>query len=478
MMELGSGINGSSGDGTGDVAVDATLKAQLKGLPYYMVRNFWVFLIFLAFVVARYVQLGARRDILAQIRIEFLLGMTVIIFVGMQLGSRKPEIGESKPILISIALLFGAMLIQLPLAADPVLAREIFLDRVVKFAILTFLMVMMIESPRYLRMFLAVFLFSVFYITFEAVRGLISGGLVWENQGIQRLHGAVPIYQHANSLGGVAMGSLPFVVFLFPIIKNWLLRLGLLALTATSLVCVIYSGSRTAYLGLLAFIIWWWFQSANKGKFLIKLFIFGAVFLSIIPDQYIERFKSIGGQEKEGRSTETRIVILEDALTIFLENPLGVGVASFSAARIARFGRHQDTHNLYLEVATNLGIQGLLIFLAMIWVIMAAYRRSLIYLRSQKDRLKPLLFDEKVPIPVKRKILEHGRDLDFLIAVAQSAGGFILIRLVLGMFGMDLYEVYWWFGSGLAIILTGLAVNAEKNTLVLQELVKGSSGNF
>ena len=32
----------------------------------------------------------------------------------------------------------------------------------------------------------------------EAVRGLISGSLVWGNQGIMRLHGSVPRYGHPN----------------------------------------------------------------------------------------------------------------------------------------------------------------------------------------------------------------------------------------------------------------------------------------
>ncbi len=103
------------------------------------------------------------------------------------------------------------------------------MDRVIKFAFLTFFMAVMIESPRQMRLFLAAFLFSTFYVTQEAVRGLISGGLVWQNQGVMRLHGAVPIYAHPNSLAGVAMGCIPFVAFLFPHTRRWWLKLALLA---------------------------------------------------------------------------------------------------------------------------------------------------------------------------------------------------------------------------------------------------------
>lgn len=456
MAELGG--NAGAGAYGGD-----TLAVALR-LPRYPVRNFTVFLAFLAFVVARYVQLGARRDILATLRFEFLLGLLVIVLVGFQMASRKPVIGRAMPMLVCITLLFIAMIVQLPFAGDPVMAQKIFMDRVIKFALLTFFMLVMIESPRYLRWFLTAFLFSVFYITFEAVQGLVSGALVWQNQGIDRLHGAVPIYEHPNSLGGVAMGALPFVVFLLGRVRRRLVKLGLLALAGTSTLCVIYSGSRTAYVGLLAFFLWWFFQSERKGRFLLVGAIAGGIALAAMPQQYIERFMSIGGQEKEGRSKETRIQILEDAWIILQENPLGVGVASFPAVRQIRFNRKQDTHNLYLEVATNLGWQGLAIFLALVGVMMAEFRRVTFGFRRQIRQLMAAGRVPGVPPPLRRRMGLHVEDLRFMIATAQASAGFIAIRLVLGLFGMDLYEVYWWFGAGLALVLSSLLVTSRRNT--------------
>ena len=85
--------------------------------------------------------------------------------------------------------------------------------------------------------------------------------------------------------------------------------------------------------------------------------------MPLIPSGYIERAETIFTQkDKEGNSTGTRKEILRDAWTVFLDNPLGVGVGAFPAVRQQRFGRTQDTHILYLEIGTNLGIQGLIIF--------------------------------------------------------------------------------------------------------------------
>lgn len=459
---LGSGSVGHPGD-----------LSEVRSVWHFPRRDFWVFLFFLAFVVARYIQIGARRDILATVRFEFLLGMIVVGLACWQLGTRKPALGNSRNILILISLLFVAMLVQLPFAADPVMARKIFNDRVIKFAILTFLMVVMIESPRFLRLFLVAFLFSVFYITLESVRGLITGGLIWENQGILRLHGAVPIYKHPNSLGGVAMGTVPFVVFLMPYFKRWWQKLWLLAVSASSLVCVVYSGSRTAYVGLLAFVLWWWLQSKHKGRWLVRALILGVLILMILPGQYIERFQSIGGKEKEGRSKETRMVILEDAWQIFTENPLGVGVASFPAVRMQRFGRMQDTHNLFLEVGTNLGVQGLAVFLILVGAFMVSYHRMATSFERQRQYLRRVRWGPGKSPLLGKLVMEHDRNLGFLAATAHATGGFIFIRLALGMFGMDLYEVYWWFGAGIAIVLSGMEPRTRKITQALAASVTG-----
>jgi hypothetical protein len=64
---------------------------------------------------------------------------------------------------------------------------------------------------------------------------------------------------------------------------------------------------------------------------------------------------------------------------------------------------------------------------------------------------------------------EHHRNLGLLIATGQAAGGFI--RLVLGKFGMDLYEVYWRFSAVLAIILSGMEPRTRLITGSLLEAV-------
>jgi len=436
--------------------------ASLRLKHSYPKCQFWMFLVFLTFVVARYIQINARMDILAVIRLEFLLGGASVALAIAYRSGHPLDLSRSRALVAAIALLFGAMIIQLPMAADPAVARLIFNDRVFKFALLAFLMVAFVESASYLRLFQMTFLYSIFYITLEATQGLISGGLVWENQGIMRLHGAVPMYGHPNSLGGVALGSLPFLWYYWSEFRSFLYRVGILAFATTSIICIIYSGSRTAYVGLVGLVLWFWLHSLKKVKFFVRLIIVGFVVVAILPDQYVERFKSIGGQEKEGHSTDTRIEILRDAWTILLENPLGVGVGSFPAKRFERFGRTQDTHNLYLEVATNLGIQGLVVFLVLVWSMMVAFHRvdtSFGRLRRALTSAARQPWFDSGRLRAARRL---DRELTFYSATAKGGGGFIFVRLILGLFGMDLYEIYWWYGAGLAIVLLGINTHVRR----------------
>lgn len=448
------------------MSVDGGVAANPKGgrMPSYPQPNVIFFLTFLAFVVFRYVDGGHRMDILETIRFEFILGGSAVVMSIIKLSGQPAQVGAARRIVIFIALLFLAMIVQLPMAWDPAEAQRVFIDRVFKFALLTFLIAVMVESPQQLKVFLGAFLFAIFYITLEATQGLVTGSLMWENQGIQRLHGAVPMYGHPNSLGGVAMGTLPFVVFLFTPVRHWILRLGLLAVSFTSMACVIYSGSRTAYVGLISLVAWQIFQSPRKARYLVIVAILGVITLSVLPQEYIGRFKSIGGQEAEGHSRQKRIEILEDALTILAENPLGIGVASFPAIRRVRFGRSQDTHNLYLEVATNLGIQGFLVFMGLVGVMMASFRHSAHAFKSQRARLIRLVRQKSLPPGAMKHIRKHDQDLAFCYSSAQATAGFILVRLVLGLFGMDLYEIYWWFAAGVALSLGGIVVSTNRKT--------------
>jgi hypothetical protein len=120
---------------------------------------------------------------------------------------------------------------------------------------------------------------------------------------------------------------------------------------------------------------------------------------------------------------------------MYAHYPLGVGVQAFSKVRMDMFGRFQNTHNLYLEVLTNIGPIGFIVFFVFVYKLV---KQNV----SNISRIRGAPFAQ-----VNRT---------FLTNISKAVIGFILVRLLLGLFGMDLYEIYWWIALGIALAINKL----------------------
>ncbi len=413
-------------------------------------------LLFCGYVIIWYLQIGYRWPKMGAIRIEFLWALFLIVL------SFTLRTSFISPLFKYLAFFFLALIIQIPLSHDIGHSWTIFIDRVIKFAFMGYFIVVFVKSPRDLKFFIVAFLLACFKMGQEGMSGALSGSLMWENQGVMRLHGSTPLYTHPNSFSGMAMGTLPFAYYLFPVVNRYIKALLLILLVFAANI-VLYSASRTGY---VAFIIFWFFvifKSEYKKKLILIIIPLLAATIVIMPQQYKERLISIYSlKEKEGQSSEKRIQILEDAVEVFIKYPFGVGISAFPKVRMDLFGRFQDTHNLYLEVATNLGVQGFIAFSFLVVVML----RLLNQLRRKFENFSGMFYkinEGLVREDWPEQHLKQIQDLTFLKAIAQAVFMFIIIRLVLGLFGMDLYEVYWWFAIGITIALYNISENITKN---------------
>jgi putative inorganic carbon (hco3(-)) transporter len=406
-------------------------------------------LLFCGYILIWYLQIGSRFPALGAIRFEFIYAavLTVLAIIS------TPQIERDCPLYLYIALYFAVIIIQVPFSYDYNRSCDIFSDRIVKFAFMTFFIISFVRNPSTLKYFLGAFLLACLKMGQEGLWGRIFGTLLWQNQGILRLHGPTPIYAHPNSFAGMAMGTLPFVFYLWPVANKYV-RLALIALAVFSLNIVIYSGSRTSYVGLGVFAVYILVKSANKKALLLKLVAVAFLLAWFVPSDYFDRLQSISTHvDKEGRSTEKRIEIQKDAWAIFTSNPLGIGVSAFPKKRFDTFGRVQDTHNLYLEIGTNLGIQGLIVFFILIYKLLSTLNGI-----SGYARLAILKWSDG-SVASESAFID---DLKLIEAAAMATSAFVIVRLALGLFGMDLYEIYWWFAMGLTIALYNMMKYVRK----------------
>lgn len=438
--------------------------------PNYFQSSYISFILFLIYIPYWYLQGSFRFPFLGEIRFEFILGATLSI-LGILAYIKNPN-RDKTGLIFWIGSLFFIMIVMVVFSYVPQISFDIFIDRVIKFALLGFFIFAFVTSPKRLGLFIFVYFIAFFKMGQEGLLGNITGSLVWENQGVLRLNGPTPNYSHPNSFSGMALGTLPFIYYFFFIVSNRL-RLLLIIQLIFSLNIIIFTGSRTGYVAFGIGLIFLVMKSKNKIKSLLILIITGITITPLIPGDYIERAQTIFSQtDKEGNSTGLRKEILRDAWNVFLQNPLGVGVGAFPAVRQQRFGRTQDTHNLYLEIGTNIGIQGLIIFIGLIISILRALSSLTKNIESQINSLQCLILKKSYLNSKLQSIQEHLKDLYVIKATCQSVYLFIIIRLGLGLFGMDLYEVYWWFACGTTIAVWNInAIARYRSSIICSQSV-------
>lgn len=436
----------------------ASARPQENAIVGYPSLPTVVLLLFCGWILFNYLQVGFRIPVLGVWRVELWYGIALALIALAQGRSL------SSPLTPLTVALFVCMAIQVPLSHDPTTSTRVFVDHVLKFAIVSVFIVAFVKGPREVKWFLAAFLLACLKMGEEGFLGTITGSLVWQNQGVMRLHGTTPIYEHPNSFSGMALGTLPFAFYLFPVCRRPL-KAALLILAVFSCTIVLFSGSRTAYIGSIGFIAFIILKSRRPIRTFAVVAILAAVTLPMVPADYVGRFDSIFTQEdKEGESTELRIQTLEDAWQVFTTHPFGIGVGAFPAVRKQMFGRLQDTHNLYLEVATNLGIQGFVVFMLFVLGMLTLLARLGRQFDEQLAAFGAPSRDPKVADP---SIRAHYADLRLFKQTAIAVQGFLMVRLFLGLFGMDLYEIYWWFAMGLTIALYKLEPIAALRTQAL-----------
>lgn len=162
---------------------------------------------------------------------------------------------------------------------------------------------------------------------------------------------------------------------------SWVRR-GALLSTAGLALMVIITQSRGAFIAMMIAFIFMLLRSRSRTR-LIKFGALAALGIMLMaPGAVWERFsrmKFLFNTDTIGEadsSAEQRYILLQIATTIAKENlATGVGLGAYSEAHAMyaeerqewQFGRgNRDSHNMYVNLAAETGIPGLLIFLAML----------------------------------------------------------------------------------------------------------------
>ncbi len=149
--------------------------------------------------------------------------------------------------------------------------------------------------------------------------------------------------------------------------------------------CIIYLYSRAAYFAsLMGLII---IGAIKNKKTLILVMLFLVFWTFLLPVSVQERIDMT--QNEEGRldsSANERIALKDHAIKIFREHPIvGIGYKTFSYTTGTIYDENimKDTHNMYLNVLSELGIVGFTLFMILY---LFALKNSLRLYRDAEDK--------------------------------------------------------------------------------------------
>jgi len=255
-----------------------------------------------------------------------------------------------------------------------------------------------------------------------------------------------PDFHNANRLAGYLAGML-FVIGAQFLRCSWKGKLACLAAGAFATNAIILTRSRGALVGVVSGGLVAIFLAPKKHRRKILLGL-AAAFLGgmyLTDPQFVSRASTISGpEEARDASAQSRIDIWLGSIEMVKSNPLGVGAGNFYQA-IGRYApRHpnRDAHNTFVRCAGDLGIQGFIVFVAIIVNSVKMLRGTM----KQSSQLPP-------------------GDRDRVVWATYGAAMALAAVLGYGMTGTLLYTEYLWWLLLLPVCLQRVVDNLAADRL-------------
>ncbi|MEL7486880.1 MAG: putative O-glycosylation ligase, exosortase A system-associated [Pseudomonadota bacterium] len=180
------------------------------------------------------------------------------------------------------------------------------------------------------------------------------------------------ILEDNNHMGIALATTLPLILYLRDQAARASVRFGLVILFVLTIIAIIGTHSRGAFVSLIAFAGFFWLKSKRKGAILGALALVLIPTVAFMPPKWIERMSSIG-EAAEDASFMGRVDAWVINAKLAADNPVtGAGLRNSYEPEIAatvdkdRATTAKAAHSIYFEVLGGAGMVGLALYLGAI----------------------------------------------------------------------------------------------------------------
>ncbi len=305
---------------------------------------------------------------------------------------------------IGVLALGAVLVLTIPFSFWPGGSLKLFSDIYVKIILIFALMVSTITSPRRVRQMTWIMIIASGYLSCRAVFDYVRGVNLVEGD---RVRGAVGgMFENPNDL------ALNLVTFLAPTLfiifqdRKPSRRLFAAAIAGAMLAAIVCTKSRSGFLGLIAMgAVVLYYVAKAKPAIVIAALVAGLMALPAMPESFWNRMDSImNADEDASGSRAARIRLIEQGVEVFLENPItGIGAGQFQNYNApGTVEKWRVTHNVWLQVAAELGIFGIAAFA---FLVVRGYSASFVVLRMLRQSKKHRHSDSSLT-DEERRLLE------------------------------------------------------------------------
>jgi len=422
------------------------------------------FLGLMVLMTLHFVQPGDMIPALAPLRLELIYGILMLLIL---LKSKRTEIKRilrTDKIVQATLLLEAVVVFTIPFAIWKGGAFESATE-LAKMIMLQLLMTFFIDSQDRLRSIMWLMIAFLMWFAGSALTSYLNGDF-YEVNGVQRAQGMNSMVGGPNQLAGLLIAFLPFVVCLIRCTSKFWARVLLLACGALSLVMLLMTGARIAFIALIVMVLWYIVKSKRKVLVMTASLVIALAIWFSLPEQYRQRYLTVKQYAQGGElddSNKLRLAIWDAGWRMFVDHPIiGVGAGQFPTAYGMVYSGNQhgawmQPHNLFLQVPSELGIVGVIAFGNLLFQIIKANR----FVLRQRD--------------------VSGTEINYRFA---SACSFMFIGVFLiSTVSHTLYRPYWYLlaglvSSNLAITVGLLAKRKERKTVPLRQKPKSIWASF
>jgi O-antigen ligase len=272
----------------------------------------------------------------------------------------------ARPTEVNLALLFLlTALASIPLAIDPLIAWGEFTNSFVRAVLIFIVIINVVRTPARLKWMLSLTILTGLVLSIQAMNDYRLGLNVVE--GYRAAGRGTGLFGNTNDMALFLVTTLPMSVAFFFASRNALMKAIHAACGAMMVFGIVLSFSRGAFLGMLVVAVFFALKIGKRNRFeiLALLTLGGLAMIVLAPSGYGDRLLSIfmPGLDPNG-SADARRGELFRSIYVALRHPLlGIGMGNYQP-NMSNNGL--VTHNSYTQVASELGMIALTLYLIFI----------------------------------------------------------------------------------------------------------------